>query len=471
MTDKLEYHIPDDASLSAEDIILGANNIGFDSLLSIKKVQMPEDTERYNEQGYPFLITEGEFHKTLPVLDTSKIWFTPSLTCPLLYYNPDTLAAACHLEHVFIQGDSAAKKIEGLVQHMEEAVAQKDFRGSIRALPEAARMEYFNLLLEKYSDELQSIPNLFLLFIGNYLTVSYGFDRLHPQTFRAIIGLRLPEQAQAVQAELAPFPDVIQVYRGGSEDISLPPERAYSWSTSIRSALFFAGRLTGSSGYIAVGTVPKDKVIYSDMGSSEREIIVFPEDVSIEDTLHLSSIEELEPTIQKVTARYQLYRSMLPHLDFNMDSDLHGRLHSARVLLLALVIAELMHLPDADRHTLSMAAIFHDSRRDNDGEDQEHGQLSAQYYRESFKDYDPVADLVIKYHCLPDKEGYKAIEKMFALSEEKTRARKLFDIFKDADGLDRVRFGWKSLDLNQLRYAESKTLPLFAMESVHNITL
>lgn len=45
MTDKLEYHIPDDASLSAEDIILGANNIGFDSLLSIKKVQMPEDTE------------------------------------------------------------------------------------------------------------------------------------------------------------------------------------------------------------------------------------------------------------------------------------------------------------------------------------------------------------------------------------------------------------------------------------------
>ena len=60
---------------------------------------------------------------------------------------------------------------------------------------------------------------------------------------------------------------------------------------------------------------------------------------------------------------------------------------------------------------------------------------------------------------------------MFALSEEKTRARKLFDIFKDADGLDRVRFGWKSLDLNQLRYAESKTLPLFAMKSVHNITL
>ena len=84
MTDKLEYHISDDASLSAEDIILGANNIGFDSLLSIKKVQMQEDTERYNEQGYPFLITEGEFHKTLPVLDTSKIWFTPSLTRPLL---------------------------------------------------------------------------------------------------------------------------------------------------------------------------------------------------------------------------------------------------------------------------------------------------------------------------------------------------------------------------------------------------
>lgn len=53
MTDKLEYHIPDDASLSAEDIILGANSIGFDSLLSIKKVQMPEDTERYKRAGLP----------------------------------------------------------------------------------------------------------------------------------------------------------------------------------------------------------------------------------------------------------------------------------------------------------------------------------------------------------------------------------------------------------------------------------
>lgn len=471
MEAKVEYNYPEDTSMTAADILLSIKNVGFDSLLPLKKVQAPEDLDKYTQQGYPMLITETEFHQLLPNIDTNKIWITPSLSRPLLYYNPDTLAAAGSLELIRIPGGQPASQIEALVQHMEDAVAEKDFRGSIQALPEAMRMEYFNLLLEKFPDDFQDIPNLFRLFFGNYIAASYGFDRIHPDTFRTIAALRTPEQAQEVQAELAEFPDTLRIYRGGSSDISLAPERASSWTTSIQSALFFAGHLGSKAGYITTGTVPKDKVIYVQMDSKEKEVIVFPEDVHIEGTLHLASLEEIHPTVKEVVPMYHFYRGMLSTLDFEMDSDQHGRLHSARVLLHTLVISELLHLPASDRHILSIAAIYHDSKRNNDGEDQVHGQYSAAYYRSVTHKYDPIVNFIIEYHCRPDEEGYAAIRGNHELSKRRTRAKKLFDIFKDADALDRVRFGLYDLDMNQLRNPEAKTLPLFAMQCVEHIEI
>lgn len=467
----IELHGLDNAVLTEADIVLKVNNVGFDSLVPLSQIQTQADKDRYGAQGYSAILTESEFHQVLPGVDTSKVWLTPSLGRPLLYYNPDTLATACYLEHALLPGKQTPSAVEQLIQHMEVAVAKKDFRGSIQALPEAMRMEYFNLLLEKYPDDIQNIPGLFRLFLGNYLSVSYGFDRIRPETFRTIMALRPPEQAQTVQEELAGFPNPIRIYRGGGSGVSLPPEKAFSWTTSIQEALFFAGRLGPQSGYVATATVPKDKVIYSLMNSGEKEVIVFPEDVHIEDTLHLSSLEELQAVIQNAVPMYHYYRDMLTGLEFALDSDQHGRLHTARVLLLTLTVAELLRLPASDRHILSLAAIYHDTQRDNDGEDRVHGKYSAEYYRRNTKNVDPIVSFLIEYHCRPDEEGYAAIRASRKLSKNRTRVTRLFDVFKDADALDRVRFGLTDLNLNQLRNPEAKTLPLFAMQCVEYIEI
>ena len=51
------------------------------------------------------------------------------------------------------------------------------------------------------------------------------------------------------------------------------------------------------------------------------------------------------------------------------------------------------------------------------------------------------------------------------------KAKTLLDVFKDADALDRVRFGISELDVNQLRIPISKKLPLLAELCVRNIKI
>ena len=47
--------------------------------------------------------------------------------------------------------------------------------------------------------------------------------------------------------------------------------------------------------------------------------------------------------------------------------------------------------------------------------------------------------------------------------------RLLYNIFKDADGLDRVRLGLKELNISMLRTEEAKKLPLVANLLLENI--
>ena len=97
--------------------------------------------------------------------------------------------------------------------------------------------------------------------------------------------------------------------------------------------------------------------------------------------------------------------------------------------------------------------------RDNDGNDIKHGEASAKYYAQFAKDHpalvnhEKVIEQIIKYHCLPDEIGRSEINKRYL---------KLFDIFKDADALDRVRFGIRDLDINQLRTPEAKSMTMVA---------
>lgn len=72
-----------------------------------------------------------------------------------------------------------------------------------------------------------------------------------------------------------------------------------------------------------------------------------------------------------------------------------------------------------------------------------------------------IVELLIQYHCRDDSMGEKAILSAPGLSQkEKAHTIHLYQICKDMDGLDRVRFN--GLDYRQLRTDYGRRLPLVA---------
>ena len=160
-------------------------------------------------------------------------------------------------------------------------------------------------------------------------------------------------------------------------------------------------------------------------------------------------------------------------MDFAQRSSIHGKAHEARVLLLCLILSHLLDLPMSDRKVLAAAAIYHDTQRTHDWVEPEHGKASKEYYHDNVSSPDPLVELLVEYHCLPDEEAYRHIRNIRVLSKSRSRATKLFDIFKDADGLERIRLdgALKELDLNQLRTEKAKTLSLVSRICLEHVKI
>ncbi|HIG0358565.1 TPA: hypothetical protein ACX96Z_000117 [Clostridium sporogenes] len=142
---------------------------------------------------------------------------------------------------------------------------------------------------------------------------------------------------------------------------------------------------------------------------------------------------------------------------------MHTKYHCARVLLLALIIAHHIELSDEEMEVLSMAAVFHDSRRLDDWLDTGHGKRAAEYYKESYFKYDISFDertyYVMAYHDRDDALGVTEILNSPTINEN---CILLYKIFKDSDGLDRFRLGPNALDVTMLRTKEAVNLVDFA---------
>ena len=161
-------------------------------------------------------------------------------------------------------------------------------------------------------------------------------------------------------------------------------------------------------------------------------------------------------------------------LQFNMpDSKIHAMAHCERVLLHALSMGyELM--PDNPRaiEALAHAALFHDTRRLDEYLDTGHGARGAVYYSQYCAehddiDYDERAAYMMRYHDIDDAAGRQAIEKRWGVDTPESREVKLlYDIFKDADALDRWRLGSMGFDPQYLRTGAARSRVQFAKDVV-----
>lgn len=173
------------------------------------------------------------------------------------------------------------------------------------------------------------------------------------------------------------------------------------------------------------------------------------------------------PEYLPIKKKYEhLLNYMEEYVEFWLrESEIHTKKHCARVLMHALIIGHKKGLSDKEMDGLGMAAIFHDSRRLDDGLDVGHGKRAAAYYKaycsESNLPYEASTYFITYYHDRDDALGLSEIRKSHVLGEQ---AELLYQIFKDADALDRFRLGPEALDESFLRTEEAKQLVDFARD-------
>lgn len=142
-------------------------------------------------------------------------------------------------------------------------------------------------------------------------------------------------------------------------------------------------------------------------------------------------------------------------------SVIHAYDHCRRVLVHALALGEAVFGAD-DKDALEIlahAAVFHDTRRQDEYLDTGHGARAAAYYREYCQGHKDMpwheeTEYLMRYHDLDDERGIRAIDKRFGSKAE--RVKTLYAIFKDADALDRFRLGPFGLDPLYLRMPQSR---------------
>lgn len=458
--------------MTIDEILLNVKAFGFDSIVCQADIQTEEDKAEYQKKGYYVTLTSDEFSAAYDI-DPHCIWYTPSVSLDTFYFNRETLAVCpFHLAfflaqqsgmHIGIPVEDAYKAIA----RREKEVADNDFVGSLMALPDGMRLEYFKMLVEKKGT---SVPNFYKLFIEFYTSSDYGFSSADKNTLQAILRTKTTNEKRRTTMKLKKYPDTLTVYRGGNS-ASTPCEKAYSWTLDLNTANFFAIRRGCGPAYITKGEVSKKDVIEFINDRGEQEIIVDPAKVNIVDVTELKGLDYLKDVLPKVAPMYLQFKDRLAMLEYKYASSIHGATHSERVLLLCLIMAEELGLPMSDRRVLATAAIYHDSQRRHDDTEPSHGRAAKDYYRSDVAHPDPLVEFLCEYHSLPDDCGYSEIRNNRKLSKNRERAVTLFRIFKDADGLDRVRLGniRSEMDLAQYRLPFTKELTLVARLCLENV--
>lgn len=170
------------------------------------------------------------------------------------------------------------------------------------------------------------------------------------------------------------------------------------------------------------------------------------------------------------------------------DNDFHNKLHTKRVLMLALTLARFSKCSHTERAILANTAVYHDIGRTHEWEDEFHGLESVKkvkqdnlplmkiqcvrtkeaYKLATFSEEEvAIITFIMHYHCIEDAEAFSALSELDMSEKGKKIARKLYKLFKDADGLDRVRLG--DLDISYLRTPKAKELVVFATDLLRNI--
>lgn len=444
--------------MTLSEIMLNTKDVSMEQLVFQSDIKTNEDVEKYQEKGYRVNLTQEQFKERFE-LPPDCIAYTPSISYEALYFNRETLAALNFPLTLYMdEFGMAIEKFYQAVKSIEQEVENGDYITSISSLPDRMRMEYFDILIQRGID----FPDFYEKFYSFYIMSDYGFSALSANTLEKIVSKKTEKDWQRTRECLKSLPDTVTIYRGQTK-LSTPLERAYSWTVDKNIACFFACRMGTDNAEIVEARVSKDKILEYDISSNEKEVWVKFDDIEIVSRTQLYGLDKLKELLPQVEDTYNIHKKKLDKLNFATDEQgVHGKAHTLRVLLLCLLLAKQMGLSIKKTELLATAAIYHDTCRQHDGVDDVHGYDAMKYYKENMRRPNPIIEFLIEYHAIDDRFGYRELNNNPDLLNRAEAVKLLFEIFKDADALDRVRFGISQLDLGYLRTEEAKHFPLIA---------
>ena len=462
--------------LTVSDVLLKNGTARLEDFYPLTEVRTASDKEKLLSQGYNpgYTVSEWPYH-----LPADKIYYSRHLIPSTYYYNLDNRVIPIAL-CLNIYGTERLPVIKDTSQFCKYIL---DFAASLQNPDKNKIFSYlFNQddgirseLLAEYIRRSAPSPDLYDLFLRLYTITDYRAGVYGTDLLQKLASGRSDEQIDRMNSVLADYPEELPIYRGEAES-STDYRQAFSWSLDINTAFFFACR-HGDQNHARIirARIHKKDIIALNLDSREKEIIAVPGvpfEVTVERLIGPDSplvmppryLDEYRKGIEQIRRLYKLHRK---------NGRGHGQVHSARVLFLALAIIQAgkIKLELRELTQLSTAIIFHDIGRKNDRMDDGHGKAGREVYEKNARSSaDPAVCFLIEYHCLKD-----TLAEEYLKTTDMIRTRKrtwlLYQILKDADALDRVRFGIYDLDVNQLRLPISHKLIPLAVAAVTGIKL
>lgn len=455
-----------------DEIVRTARTSSFDDLVPLTGITSKEILEELQACGYGTAITLSEFKEAFPEVDPTHIYYNNNFLDSSSYYwdKENLIVFPLHIfgtQFMSPNGKTLAACINDAVKYqMSQDRTAKDFVLTLHmSLNDRMRIQFLRFMAER------NVPDLYDTFCDVYRISDYGCAEIGVDGMNQIMARKTEAQKAATEKSIHSFPEEVVVYRGVG-DKSEGLDRAFSWTTSINWANIFATWRTERGAVIYKGKVKRGDIL--EFFKGEQELLIEPGKVYDIEAMPLYDMDWLESDAPRAAKKdFTYYKTEVANykkIPFQLpDSAIHTQAHSARVLFHCMALAHLYHLPKEDRESLAIAALYHDTGRLHDEVDAKHGIASSKLYKRGVKKPDPVAIFLMKYHCKPDEQGYAFIHEDPLLSKDPDRYTMLFNIFKDADGLERLRLSPHSLDINQLRTEEAKKMTLIAKIAIRNI--
>lgn len=463
------------------DILVNTNRANLDNLLPLTEVKTKEDFTKFKKKGYAVGMTAGEFQEKYPLLPVENIYASYNILSSLYYCeleNP-TIPIVLNLQ---IYGDkrlSVANESDEAFQNRILSTAKVISAGDTRHI----RAYLFSLedsfrvsVLSQYVKNAEPSPELYDFFMDYYQSTDYGFQNLSEADIRKVLSGKSEEQKKKTAERLRKFPDTVTVYRGeGSK--STPYTQSFSWTVSYKAACFFACRLpSDEDSTIISAEVSKDDIIEFFSERNESEVVILPSAVKSVKVDTLYGLKSVEEEVLEIMPLYQAGREEIRHLyavhgKLDENESGHDALHTLRVLFNALLLVEMdgIMLSEEETQMLMDAAIYHDIGRTNDDVDDSHGKASRDIYAADHMTEIPGTGFLIEYHCLDDAVARRDLEALSLPNAD--RIWLLYTILKDADALDRVRFGMRAVNPKYFRNEMAHKLLPVAQSCVGQLKL